>query len=99
VLLSGDPGDPDTSGSAWAVAPGCALGKVAIWAFHGDQDATVDIANEEATMTRLLACPSPPRRPATWTVIQGGHDIWTPIFDLSGGSGDIYQWMLDNAKP
>jgi hypothetical protein len=27
------------------------------------------------------------------------HTIWDPIYDLSGGSGDIYSWMLANAKP
>jgi hypothetical protein len=47
-----------------------------------------------------IACPMPPRRAATFTdVANAGHDIWDPTYDLSGGSGDIYAWLLQNAKP
>ncbi len=51
-------------------------------------------------LEQLIACPSPPRRDAVFTdVVGGGHLIWDPIYDLSGGYGDIYQWMLTQAKP
>ena len=51
-------------------------------------------------MLDLIACPAPPRRDAKFTdVVGGGHEIWAPIYDLSGGFGDIYAWMLKNAQP
>ena len=50
-------------------------------------------------MQNLTACPSPLRRTAQFTSLAGAdHGIWAPIYDLTGGSGDVYQWMLDNAK-
>ena len=49
-------------------------------------------------MQDLIACP-PPRRDAKFTdVVGGGHRSGT-LYDLSGGYGDIYAWMLANAKP
>jgi predicted peptidase len=99
VLLSGNPGDPTQAGSTWARS-GCKLGSVAIWSFHGDADPIVPFAPDKATMDDLIACPAPPRRAAKFTdVAGGGHVIWDPIYNLSGGYGDIYQWMLANAKP
>ena len=51
-------------------------------------------------MQDLIACPAPPRRDAKFTdIVGGGHTIWDPIYDLGGGNGDIYAWMLTNAKP
>ncbi|MEI9952730.1 MAG: PHB depolymerase family esterase [Pseudomonadota bacterium] len=99
VLLSGNPGDPMQAGSAWQRA-GCALGSAAIWSLHGDKDPVVPYAPDHDTLSNLVACPEPPRRAANFTnIVNGGHDIWDPIYDLSGGSGDIYAWMLSNAKP
>jgi predicted peptidase len=98
VLIAGNPVDPDQAGSTWARA-GCTLGTAAIWSLHGDQDDVVPFAPDEATMAKLTACPSPPRRTATFTTLAGGgHNIWTPIYDLTGGQGDIYQWLLANSK-
>lgn len=98
VLVAGDPQDPNQSWSAWGRA-GCNLGEVAIWALHGDQDSIVRYENEQATMTRLLACPVPPRRTTRWDVIAGGsHYIWGPIYDGSSGF-DIYGWLLANPLP
>jgi poly(3-hydroxybutyrate) depolymerase len=99
VLLSGNPGDPTQAGSAWKRA-GCLLGTAAIWSLHGDADDTVPYAPDHDTVQDLIACPAPPRRAAKFTdIVGGGHTIWDPIYDLSGGSGDIYAWMLANAKP
>ncbi|HTA20685.1 MAG TPA: hypothetical protein VK989_15435 [Polyangia bacterium] len=99
ALLSGNPGDPAQAGSAWKRA-GCALGAVALWSFHGDADPTVPYAPDHDTTEDLIACPAPPRRDAKFTdVVGGGHTIWDPIYDLSGGSGDLYAWLLANAKP
>jgi poly(3-hydroxybutyrate) depolymerase len=99
VLLSGNPGDPTQAGSAWMRAR-CTLGTAAIWSFHGDADPTVPYAPDHDTTQDLIACPAPPRDDAKFTdVVGGGHTIWDPIYDLSGGYGDIYAWMLANAKP
>ena len=99
VLLSGNPGDPTMAGSAWKRAD-CMLGSAAIWSLHGDADGTVPYAPDHDTVQDLIACPAPPRRDAKFTdIVGGGHTIWDPIYDLSGGSGDIYAWMLTNAKP
>ncbi|HEX7488151.1 MAG TPA: hypothetical protein VF341_04555 [Anaeromyxobacteraceae bacterium] len=98
VLIAGDPGSPTSSSSAWG-KQGCSLGKVAISAFHGDADGTVNIGNERATMAKLLACPSPPARGAEWTeVAGGGHGIWGGIYDLTTAP-DVYAWMLAHHKP
>ena len=77
----------------------CGSGQVALWALHGDQDPTVTITYEQATMDKLLACPSPPRRETKWNVIVGGgHAIWDPIYDLSAGY-PIYDFLLANPHP
>ena len=77
-------------GSAWKRA-GCGIGSAAIWSFHGDADPTVPYAPDHDTVLDLIACPAPPRRDAKFTdVVGGGHEIWAPIYDLSGGFDDIY---------
>lgn len=97
LLIAGNPGDPASGGSAWG-RNGCALGEVAIWSVHGDQDFTVTIDNDRATMQHLVACPVPPARGAVWTeVAGGGHDTWTATYD--GSRGDVYGWLLAHAKP
>ena len=98
VLLSGNPGLPTQVGSAWQRA-GCMLGSAAIWSIHGDKDQTVPYAPDHDTLTNLIACPAPPRKSAVFTdVVNAGHDIWDPTYDLSAGHGDIYAWLLQNAK-
>ncbi len=98
VLICGDPGDPTNAGSVWGRNQ-CNLGKVPIWAFHGDADPTVTIGNDRETMTRLIACPAPPRQDARFTVYPGvGHDSWSRTYDLSAGH-DIYSWLLLQSKP
>jgi predicted esterase len=97
VPLSGNPGDPTQAGSAWKRA-GCGLGGAAIWSFHGDADTVVPYAPDHDTMQDLIACPMPPRRSAKFTdVAGGGHNIWDPVYLTM--QGDIYAWMLANAKP
>jgi predicted peptidase len=79
---------------AWTEA-GCDLGRVPIWAFHGDADTTVDPAGSIEPLTHLLdECPSPPRWEMHLTVYPGvGHDSWSQTYDLSAGH-DIYTWLL-----
>jgi predicted peptidase len=99
VLIAGNPGDPTVSTSTWG-RDGCNLGQVAIWSFHGDADGTVPFAPDHDTMMKLTACPSPPRRAAIFTDVSGGgHSIWPGIYDLSGGFGNVYEWMLEHPKP
>jgi poly(3-hydroxybutyrate) depolymerase len=70
------------------------LTQTALWAFHGDVDASVNISDDNMTMPKFMACPKPPKTDAQYTVYPGGgHDVWTRTYDLSAGH-DIYKWML-----
>ena len=92
VLIAGDPG------GAWGQS-GCSLGQLAIWAFHGDADPTVNISPERSAMANLAACPSPPARDRVWTEIPGGgHGIWPGIYDGTTAP-DIYAWLMAHPKP
>ena len=93
VLIAGD------GNGAWAQA-GCNLGQVALWAFHGDADPTVNVSGTTTPINNLLTkCPSPPRLETKMTIYPGvGHDSWTRTYDLSAGH-DIYTWMLGFQKP
>ena len=89
VLIAG------TGNSAWDDNK-CGLGRIALWAFHGDADTTVMPSGTTYPMTNLIACPSPPRRDAQMTIYPGvGHDSWSRTYDLSAGH-DVYAWMLAN---
>jgi predicted peptidase len=91
VLMSGE----DLSG-AWQ-GQGCNLASVAFWNFHGTADTTVPFAPDQTLALELQACPLPPRQDIEFTPVEnGGHIIWDPIYDLSGGYGDIYAWLLAN---
>jgi len=93
ALVCGGPGDAFTRA-------GCGLGEVALWVFHGDADDVVPIGPEQAVMAQLLACPSPPRREAHFTVLPGvGHAAWNPVYDGQTEAGDVFAWLLANAKP
>ncbi len=82
---------------AWANR-GCSLGKVPIWAFHGDADPTVNVVGTNVPMDGLATCPAPPRKDAIKTIYPGvGHDSWDQTYDLSAGH-DIYTWMLAQSK-
>lgn len=79
---------------AWG-AQGCDLGKVAIWAFHGDADTTVLPSGTTVPMNHLISeCSSPPREDAQMTIYPGvGHSSWWQTYNLMAGH-DIYAWML-----
>jgi predicted peptidase len=92
VLIAGN-------ASAPFAQAGCALlDQVAIWAFHGDADATVPIAGDDSGMRSFLACPAP-HRDARYTVYPGaGHEAsWTMTYDLRAGN-DIYAWLLTQSR-
>ena len=72
----------------------CSLGKVPIWAFHGDADGTVNVSGTNVPMDGLAACPVPSRKDAIKTIYPGvGHNSWDQTYNLSSGH-DIYSWML-----
>jgi len=73
---------------------GCELGKVAIWAFHGDADGTVPVSGTNTPMDGLAGCPAPPALENEKTIYPDvGHNSWDRTYDLSAGH-DIYTWML-----
>jgi len=91
VLVCGD------GRSAFAKA-GCALGRLPIWALHGELDPTVSAAGSIEPMTGLNAC-NPAPLEAKLTIYPGvGHDSWTQTYDLSAGN-DVYGWLLSHQKP
>jgi poly(3-hydroxybutyrate) depolymerase len=93
LLISGKPSNPNGIGCS-------AVSNLALWSVHGDADGIVAFGPDSQTTTKLQACPKPPRRDVVWTPIAGGgHDVWTSTYDLSAGRGDVYAWMLANAKP
>lgn len=72
----------------------CDLGKVPIWAFHGDNDGTVNFSGTNIPMDGLADCPSPPRKETKKTIYPGvDHNSWDRTYDGSAGH-DIYAWML-----
>jgi len=91
VLVCGD------GRNAFAKA-GCALGRVPIWALHGELDPTVPAAGSIEPLTQLAAC-KPPAVDAKLTLYSGvEHDSWTQTYDLSAGN-DVYAWLLSHRKP
>ena len=82
---------------AWN-AQGCELARVAIWAFHGDADGTVNVSGTNVPIDGLAGCPAPPALESKKTIYPGvGHNSWDRTYDLSEGH-DIYAWMLGFTK-
>lgn len=76
---------------------GCELGRVPIWAFHGDADGTVGVNGTIGPITALQMCePKPDAEMVIYPMV--GHDSWTMTYDLSAGH-DIYAWFLARTKP
>ncbi|MFY0533862.1 prolyl oligopeptidase family serine peptidase [Nannocystis pusilla] len=74
----------------------CELGRVPIWAFHGDQDPTVNVSGTVEPVTNLQMCD--PKPDVEMVIYPGvGHDSWSKTYDLSAGH-DIYSWMLERYK-
>jgi predicted peptidase len=74
---------------------GCNLGKVPIWAFHGDADPTVPPAGSIEAVASLKACTTPAAVDVKLTVYPGvQHDSWTMTYNLSNPANDIYAWLL-----
>lgn len=77
----------------------CNLGKVPIWAFHGDKDPTVTIDKQQVPLESLEKCTDPPPVDLTFTIYPGvQHDSWTMTYNLSNPQNDIYAWLLSHTK-
>jgi len=84
------------NGSGAYASAGCDLGKVPLWAFHGDADSTVNVTGTTKPVSSLQGCK--PRPDVGATIYPGvGHDSWTRTYDGAAGH-DIYAWMLDHTK-
>jgi poly(3-hydroxybutyrate) depolymerase len=90
VLVCGD-------GRAAFAKAGCALGRLPIWALHGELDPTVPPAGSIEPMTRLNACIPPPVAAKLSVYPAVKHDSWTRTYDLSAGN-DVYGWLLSHVK-
>lgn len=92
VLICGD-------GRSAFTKAGCNLGKVPIWAFHGEADTTVDPKGSTDTVASLKACTNPPPVDVKLTTYPGvGHDSWTMTYALSNPQNDIYTWLASHHK-
>jgi len=77
----------------------CALGRVPIWAFHGDADSIVPKVNIVSPIAELKACTDPAPVDVRLTIYPGAeHDAWSRTYDLSAGH-DIYDWLLGHHHP
>jgi predicted esterase len=89
VPIAGDGRGP------WSAA-GCAMGRVPIWAFHGDADDVVSVEGTRVPVTGLQGCD--PRPDVEMVIYPGvGHDSWSRTYDGSGGH-DIYAWLLAHTR-
>jgi predicted peptidase len=78
---------------------GCDLGRLPIWAFHGDSDGTVSAQGSIQPIESLQQCTAPGAVDARLTLYEGvGHNSWRRTYDLSAGH-DIYAWMLAYRRP
>lgn len=78
---------------------GCNLGKVPIWAFHGEADPTVDPKGSTEAIASLKACTAPAAVDAKLTTYPGVmHDSWTMTYKVSNPANDIYAWLESHHK-
>lgn len=79
---------------------GCKLGRVPVWAFHGEDDEIVPVDLGVADpIADLKACADPRPTEVRLTTYPGAdHDAWSQTYDLSAGH-DIYAWLLSHDRP
>lgn len=77
---------------------GCELGRVPIWAFHGDADTIVPKRYIVEPINDLKACTNPSPLEVRLTIYPNvGHDAWTRTYRGSAGR-DIYAWFLTHRR-
>jgi len=68
------------------------MAKVPFWAFHGDKDNVVKLAEQQQTVDTLKKAGVDIK----FTVYEGvGHNSWTRAYN----DPDLYAWLLSKRKP
>ncbi|MBS1738623.1 MAG: T9SS type A sorting domain-containing protein [Bacteroidetes bacterium] len=92
------------SGAAWPANFRCeniALGNVAVWATHNDQDPTVPSSYTIDFVNGINSQPYPPNPLAKKTIFSStDHDAWTKTYDLNFKENgvNVYEWMLQYSR-
>lgn len=83
--------------ASWAVH-GCSLNERAFWEFHGLKDKSpTDETGTIIPFTYLLTCADTDTSKIKLTTYEGvAHRAWERTFDLTGGAGNIYEWLWRN---
>ncbi len=84
-----------------AFADDLAKEKVAIWAFHGDDDPQVPLHTNSFMIDSINKCIPAAREKARLTVFHGlRHAVWDRAYTpgAEGEDQDIYEWMLEHVK-
>ena len=89
--------DPDRFAAAAPICGGgepwriCAIGRLPVWAFHGEADPVVPLERSEEMVRALEACGGDVRL----SVYPGaGHDSWTVTYD----DPELYDWLLRHRR-
>lgn len=79
---------------AFRIEPGwdlCAIQVIPMWAFHGQLDNVIPIANAQSVITALIGCGGNP----TFTVYPNAyHDSWTQTY----ANPAVYEWLRTKSK-
>ena len=80
----------------------CGLGRMPIWAIHGDADTNGGTLPDFSRLpiTSLIACPQPPRADAVLTMLPGvGHSgqAWNDSYAGTYGF-DVFAWLLEHTR-
>ncbi|MEH0158262.1 PHB depolymerase family esterase [Limibacter armeniacum] len=77
--------------SGWLTGEACNV-KMPTWAFHNENDGTVNSNGTKSAVSRINSCLDPD--PAKATIYNSsGHDAWSKTYSGSAGY-DIYSWLL-----
>lgn len=93
VPICGASGPNDTKAKNMANA------KLAVWAFHNDDDPTVASSNSKGYVSKINALnPAIPAKLTLWPT--GGHDAWTKALNptYKENNMNIYEWMLQYSR-
>ncbi|HEX6705914.1 MAG TPA: PHB depolymerase family esterase [Albitalea sp.] len=94
-------GAADSRNSHAGISKGIVATGLPVWAFHGDQDTTVDAATSQAWVDKINAQAGNPS--ARLTLYPGvGHDSWTRTYDPAREvepGRNLYQWLLAHRRP